>query len=47
MNGSPHRGELKPHMIIVVEKGTTSITKEKHFLILEIRPKLKDELISC
>lgn len=45
MNGSPQRGELKPHMIIVVEKRTTSITKEKHFLILEIRPELKDELI--
>jgi hypothetical protein len=31
---------------IVVEKGTTSIAKEKHFSILETRPKLEDELIT-
>ncbi len=32
------RREIKPHMKIVVEKGTTSIVAKKHFLILEIRP---------
>jgi hypothetical protein len=39
------RKELKAHMKIVIKKGTTSIDVEKHFLILEIKPKLKDELI--
>ncbi len=32
------RGELKPHVKIVVEKRTTSIAAEKHFFIFEIRP---------
>jgi len=40
------RGELKPHVKIVVEKGTTATIIEKHFSILETRPKLKDELIT-
>jgi hypothetical protein len=39
------RGELKPHVKVVVEKGT-SITIEKHFSILETRLELKDKLIT-
>jgi hypothetical protein len=31
---------------VVVEKMTTSIAIEKHFSILETRPKLKDELMT-
>jgi len=40
------KGELKPHVNVVVEKGTTSIVVEKRFSIFETRPKLKDELIN-
>ncbi len=40
------RGELKPHVKVVVEKGTTSIVVEKHFSILETKPKLRNELIT-
>jgi hypothetical protein len=40
------RRELKPHVKVVVKKGTTSIVVEKHFSILETKPKLKDELIT-
>jgi hypothetical protein len=40
------RKELKAHVKVVVEKGTTSIVVEKHFSILETKPKLKDELIT-
>jgi hypothetical protein len=39
------RGELKPHVKVVVEKGTASIAAKKHFSILETRPKLKDEFV--
>jgi hypothetical protein len=41
----PKRG-IKPHVKVVVEKGTTSIVVEKHFSIFETKPKLKDELIT-
>jgi len=40
------RSELKPHVKVVVKKGRTSILVEKHFSILETKPKLKDELIT-
>jgi hypothetical protein len=40
------RGELKPHVKVVVEKGTTSTIIEKHFSIFETRLELKDELIT-
>jgi hypothetical protein len=40
------RGELKPHVKIIVEKRTTSTVIEKQFSILETIPELKDELIT-
>jgi hypothetical protein len=34
------RGQLKPHVKVVVEKGIVSTTAKKHFSILEIRHEL-------
>jgi hypothetical protein len=31
------RGELKPHVKVVIKKGTTFIVVEKHFSILETK----------
>jgi hypothetical protein len=40
------RREIKPHLKSVIEKGLTSMASNIHFSILEIKPKLKNELIS-
>jgi hypothetical protein len=40
------RGELKPHVKVVIKKGTASTNAKKHFSILETRVELKDELIT-
>jgi hypothetical protein len=40
------KGELKPHVNVVVQKVTASTVIEKHFSNLETRPELKNELIT-
>ncbi len=39
------RGELKPNVKVVVEKGTTSIVAKKHFSNFETRLELKDKFV--